>query len=181
MQTVTSNIPTVGGIIGTLPGNQLAINGIVGALNGVIQTSATISQNPSPLAHTAVPPNAVHPLPTTLSNRTSGLGFLPDQQRQLLLHQQQQQFHHLLNTQQFTSEQHQALLYQLVQQHQPEVQQLQLSGATQIPINNLLAVSQASPLHTAATNPFLAVHGDNAAPKVSRLSDKSGSLAPEKN
>ncbi|XP_013911592.1 PREDICTED: protein AF-10 isoform X2 [Thamnophis sirtalis] len=151
MQTVTSNIPTVGGIIGTLP------------------------------AHTAVPPNAVHPLPTTLSNRTSGLGFLPDQQRQLLLHQQQQQFHHLLNTQQFTTEQHQALLYQLVQQHQPEVQQLQLSGATQIPINNLLAVSQASPLHTAATNPFLAVHGDNAAPKVSRLSDKSGSLAPEKN
>ncbi|XP_013911596.1 PREDICTED: protein AF-10 isoform X5 [Thamnophis sirtalis] len=181
MQTVTSNIPTVGGIIGTLPGNQLAINGIVGSLNGVIQTSATISQNPSPLAHTAVPPNAVHPLPTTLSNRTSGLGFLPDQQRQLLLHQQQQQFHHLLNTQQFTTEQHQALLYQLVQQHQPEVQQLQLSGATQIPINNLLAVSQASPLHTAATNPFLAVHGDNAAPKVSRLSDKSGSLAPEKN
>ncbi|XP_039187539.1 protein AF-10 isoform X1 [Crotalus tigris] len=181
MQSVTSNIPTVGGIIGTVPGNQLAINGIVGALNGVIQTSATISQNPSPLAHTAVPPSTVHPLPTTLSNRTSGLGFLPDQQRQLLLHQQQQQFHQLLNTQQFTSEQHQALLYQLVQQHQPEVQQLQLSGATQIPINNLLAVSQASPLHTTATNPFLAVPGDIAAPKVSRLSDKSGSLAPEKN
>ncbi|KAK9396230.1 protein AF-10 1 [Crotalus adamanteus] len=151
MQSVTSNIPTVGGIIGTVP------------------------------AHTAVPPSTVHPLPTTLSNRTSGLGFLPDQQRQLLLHQQQQQFHQLLNTQQFTSEQHQALLYQLVQQHQPEVQQLQLSGATQIPINNLLAVSQASPLHTTATNPFLAVPGDIAAPKVSRLSDKSGPLAPEKN
>ncbi|XP_025029545.1 protein AF-10 isoform X1 [Python bivittatus] len=181
MQTVTSNIPTVGGIIGTLPGNQLAINGIVGALNGVIQTSATISQNPSPLAHTAVPPNAVHPLPTTLSNSASGLGFLPDQQRQLLLHQQQQQFQQLLNTQQFTSEQHQALLYQLVQQHQPEVQQLQLSGAAQIPINNLLAGSQASPLHTAATNPFLTIHGDNAAQKVSRLSDKSGAVAPEKN
>ncbi|KAM6451375.1 protein AF-10 isoform 2-T2 [Liasis olivaceus] len=151
MQTVTSNIPTVGGIIGTLP------------------------------AHTAVPPNAVHPLPTTLSNSASGLGFLPDQQRQLLLHQQQQQFQQLLNTQQFTSEQHQALLYQLVQQHQPEVQQLQLSGAAQIPINNLLAGSQASPLHTAATNPFLTIHGDNAAQKVSRLSDKSGAVAPEKN
>ncbi|XP_063159604.1 protein AF-10 isoform X2 [Candoia aspera] len=151
MQTVTSNIPTVGGIIGTLP------------------------------AHTAVPPNAVHPLPTTLSNSASGLGFLPDQQRQLLLHQQQQQFQQLLNTQQLTSEQHQALLYQLVQQHQPEVQQLQLSGATQIPINNLLAGSQASPLHTAATNPFLTIHGDNASQKVSRLSDKSGSVAPEKN
>ncbi|KAJ6666760.1 hypothetical protein lerEdw1_020484 [Lerista edwardsae] len=205
MQTVTSTIPAVGGIIGALPGNQLAINGIVGALNGVIQTPATISQNPSPLAHTTVQPKAAHPLPTPLSNRVeekryrsqfafcvcirfpvkslsllcsaSGLGFLPDPQRQLLLHQQQQQFQQLLNAQQFTSEQHQALLYQLVQQqqqqqqqhhhhHQSEVQQLQISGATQIPINNLLAGPQGSPLHTATTNPFLSVHGDNATQKV---------------
>ncbi|XP_061443676.1 protein AF-10 isoform X6 [Rhineura floridana] len=183
MQTVTSSIPAIGGIIGALPGNQLAINGIVGALNGVIQTPATISQNPPSLTHTTVPPNAAHPLPTTLSNSASGLGFLPDQQRQLLLHQQHQQFQQLLNTQQFTSEQHQALLYQLVQQqhHQPEVQQLQLSGATQIPINNLLAGNQASPLHTTTANPFLTIHGDNAAQKVSRLNDKSGPVAPEKN
>ncbi|XP_042327847.1 protein AF-10 isoform X2 [Sceloporus undulatus] len=187
MQTVTSTIPAVGGIIGALPTNQLAINGIVGALNGVIQTPATISQNPSPLAHTTVPPNAGHSLPTTLSNSASGLGFLPDQQRQLLLHQHQQ-FQQLLNTQQFTSEQHQALLYQLVQQqqqqqhhHQSEVQQLQISGATQIPINNLLAGSQASPLHTATNNPFLTLHGDNATQKVTRLTDKSGPIAPEKN
>ncbi|XP_020657426.1 protein AF-10 isoform X2 [Pogona vitticeps] len=168
MQTVTSTIPAVGGIIGALPGNQLAINGIVGALNGVIQTPATISQNPSPLTHTTVPPNAAHPLPTTLTNSASGLGFLPDQQRQLLLHQQHHQFQQLLNTQQFTSEQHQALLYQLVQQqhHHPEVQQLQISGATQIPISNLLAGSQASPLHTATTNPFLTIHGDNTTQKV---------------
>ncbi|XP_061443673.1 protein AF-10 isoform X3 [Rhineura floridana] len=181
MQTVTSSIPAIGGIIGALPGNQLAINGIVGALNGVIQTPATISQNPPSLTHTTVPPNAAHPLPTTLSNSASGLGFLPDQQRQLLLHQQHQQFQQLLNTQQFTS--HQALLYQLVQQqhHQPEVQQLQLSGATQIPINNLLAGNQASPLHTTTANPFLTIHGDNAAQKVSRLNDKSGPVAPEKN
>ncbi|XP_061443671.1 protein AF-10 isoform X2 [Rhineura floridana] len=181
MQTVTSSIPAIGGIIGALPGNQLAINGIVGALNGVIQTPATISQNPPSLTHTTVPPNAAHPLPTTLSNSASGLGFLPDQQRQLLLHQQHQQFQQLLNTQQFTSEQHQALLYQLVQQqhHQPEVQQLQLSGATQIPINNLLAGNQASPLHTTTANPFLTIHGDNAAQK--RLNDKSGPVAPEKN
>lgn len=71
MQTVTSTIPAVpgvGGIIGALPGNQLAINGIVGTLNGVIQTPATISQNPS-LTHAAVPPNVSHPLPTTLNNR----------------------------------------------------------------------------------------------------------------
>ncbi|XP_044281282.1 protein AF-10 isoform X6 [Varanus komodoensis] len=188
MQTVTSTIPAVGGIIGALPGNQLAINGIVGTLNGVIQTPATISQNPSPLTHTTVPLNAAHPLPTTLSNSASGLGFLPEQQRQLLLRQQHQQFQQLLNTQQFASEQQQALLYQLVQQqqqqqqhHQPEVQQLQIPGSAQIPINNLLAGSQASPLHTSTTNPFLTIHGDNATPKVTRLNDKSGPVVPEKN
>ncbi|XP_025920740.1 protein AF-10 isoform X4 [Apteryx rowi] len=176
MQTVTSTIPAVpgvGGIIGALPANQLAINGIVGALNGVIQTPATISQNPSPLTHATVPPNATHPLPTTLNNSASGLGLLPDQQRQLLLHQQHQQFQQLLSTQQLTSEQHQALLYQLVQQqhhhhqhHQSEVQQLQITGGAQIPINNLLSGTQASPLNAATTNPFLTIHGDNAAQKV---------------
>uniref|UniRef100_A0A7M4EQZ8 MLLT10 histone lysine methyltransferase DOT1L cofactor n=1 Tax=Crocodylus porosus TaxID=8502 RepID=A0A7M4EQZ8_CROPO len=189
MQTVTSTIPAVpgvGGIIGALPGNQLAINGIVGALNGVIQTPATIAQNPSPLTHATVPPNVAHPLPTTLNNSASGLGLLPDQQRQLLLHQQHQQFQQLLNTQQLTSEQHQALLYQLVQQqhhqhqhHQSEVQ-LQIPGATQIPINNLLSGTQASPLHTATTNPFLTIHGDNTAQKVTRINDKTGPVAPEK-
>uniref|UniRef100_A0A8B9FY89 Protein AF-10 n=1 Tax=Amazona collaria TaxID=241587 RepID=A0A8B9FY89_9PSIT len=176
MQTVTSTIPAVpgvGGIIGALPASQLAINGIVGALNGVIQTPATISQNPSPLTHATVPPNATHPLPTTLNNSASGLGLLPDQQRQLLLHQQHQQFQQLLSSQQLTSEQHQALLYQLVQQqhhhhqhHQSEVQQLQITGGAQIPINNLLSGTQASPLNAASTNPFLTIHGDNAAQKV---------------
>uniref|UniRef100_A0A8C8BJC0 MLLT10 histone lysine methyltransferase DOT1L cofactor n=1 Tax=Otus sunia TaxID=257818 RepID=A0A8C8BJC0_9STRI len=190
MQTVTSTIPAVpgvGGIIGALPASQLAINGIVGALNGVIQTPATISQNPSPLTHATVPPNATHPLPTTLNNSASGLGLLPDQQRQLLLHQQHQQFQQLLSTQQLTSEQHQALLYQLVQQqhhhhqhHQSEVQQLQITGGAQIPINNLLSGTQASPLNAATTNPFLTIHGDNAAQKVTRLNDKTGPVASEK-
>lgn len=189
MQTVTSTIPAVpgvGGIIGALPASQLAINGIVGALNGVIQTPATISQNAS-LTHATVPPNATHPLPTTLNNSASGLGLLSDQQRQLLLHQQHQQFQQLLSTQQLTSEQHQALLYQLVQQqhhhhqhHQSEVQQLQITGGAQIPINNLLSGTQASPLNAAATNPFLTIHGDNAAQKVTRLNDKTGPVASEK-
>nr|XP_032602534.2 protein AF-10 isoform X4 [Taeniopygia guttata] len=105
MQTVTSTIPAVpavGGIIGALPASQLAINGIVGALNGVIQTPATISQNPS-LTHATVPPSATHPLPTTLNNSASGLGLLSDQQRQLLLHQRHQQFQQFLSTQQLTS------------------------------------------------------------------------------
>nr|XP_020736798.1 protein AF-10 isoform X2 [Odocoileus virginianus texanus] len=189
MPTVTSTIPAVpgvGGIIGALPGNQLAINGIVGALNGVIQTPVTMSQNPTPLTHTTVPPNATHPMPATLTNSASGLGLLSDQQRQIFLHQQQ--FQQLLNSQQLTPEQHQALLYQLVQQHhqqqqqhhQPDLQQLQIPGPTQIPINNLLAGTQAPPLHSATTNPFLTIHGDNASQKVTRLSDKSGPVAQEK-
>nr|XP_012426989.4 protein AF-10 isoform X2 [Taeniopygia guttata] len=189
MQTVTSTIPAVpavGGIIGALPASQLAINGIVGALNGVIQTPATISQNPS-LTHATVPPSATHPLPTTLNNSASGLGLLSDQQRQLLLHQRHQQFQQFLSTQQLTSEQRQALLYQLVQQqhhhhqhHQSEVQQLQITGGAQIPINNLLSGTQASPLNVAGTNPFLTIHGDNAAQKVTRLNDKTGPVASEK-
>lgn len=64
-------------------------------------------------------------------------------------------------------EQHQALLYQLVQQHhQPDLQQLQIPAPTQMPINNLLAGTQAPPLHPATTNPFLTIHGDNASQKV---------------
>ncbi|XP_073857265.1 protein AF-10 isoform X7 [Macaca fascicularis] len=186
MQPVTSTIPAVsavGGIIGALPGNQLAINGIVGALNGVMQTPVTMSQNPTPLTHTTVPPNATHPMPATLTNSASGLGLLSDQQRQLLIHQQQ--FQQLLNSQQLTPEQHQAFLYQLMQHHhqqhhQPELQQLQIPGPTQIPINNLLAGTQAPPLHTATANPFLTIHGDNASQKVARLSDKTGPVAQEK-
>ncbi|XP_029809209.1 protein AF-10 isoform X5 [Suricata suricatta] len=187
MQTVTSTIPAVpgvGGIIGALPGNQLAINGIVGALNGVIQTPVTISQNPAPLTHTPVPPSATHPMPATLTNSASGLGLLSDQQRQIFLHQQQ--FQQLLNSQQLTPEQHQALLYQLMQQHhhqqhhQPELQQLQMPGPAQIPINNLLAGAQAPPLHPTTTNPFLTIHGDNASQKVTRLSDKTGPVTQEK-
>ncbi|XP_076428785.1 protein AF-10 isoform X18 [Peromyscus maniculatus bairdii] len=185
MQTVTSTIPAVsavGGIIGALPGNQLAINGIVGALNGVIQTPVTISQNPAPLPHASVPPNAAHPMPAAaaLTNSASGLGLLSDQQRQIFI--QQQQFQQLINSQQLTPEQHQAFLYQLMQQqhHPPELQQLQLPGPTQIPINNLLAGTQAPPLHTATTNPFLTIHGDNTSQKVTRLSDKTGPVAQEK-
>ncbi|XP_038611883.1 protein AF-10 isoform X2 [Tachyglossus aculeatus] len=189
-QSGTSSIPAgpgVGGIMGALPGNQLAISGIVGALNGVIPTPGTVPQNPAPLTHSSVPQNATHPLPATLSNSASGLGLLSDQQRQLLLHQQHQQFQQLLSSQQLTPEQHQALLYQLVQQqhhhqhhHQPELQQLQISGPAQIPITNLLAGTQAPPLPATSTNPFLSLHSDGATQKVTRLNDKTGPVTQEK-
>ncbi|XP_013370854.1 PREDICTED: protein AF-10 isoform X3 [Chinchilla lanigera] len=186
LQPVAASIPAataVGGIIGALPGNQLAINGIVGALNGVMQTPVTLSQNPAPLTHTTVPPNATHPMPATLTNSASGLGLLSDQHRQILIHQQQ--FQQLLNSQQLTPEQHQAFLYQFMHQqhpqhHPPELQPLQLPGPAQLPINSLLAGTPAPPLHTATTNPFLTIHGDSAGPKVTRISDKTGPVAQEK-
>ncbi|XP_037693636.1 LOW QUALITY PROTEIN: protein AF-10 [Choloepus didactylus] len=182
VQAVPPTLPTVpgvGGILGALPGNQLALNGIVGALNGVMQTPVSVPQNPAPLTHTTVPPSATHPVPATLASSASGLGLLSDQQRQILLHQQQ--FQQLLNPQQLTPEQHQALLYQLVQHHQhhqPELQQIQLPAPAQIPINSLLAAGAPAPALHAASNPFLSLHGDGTGQK--RLSDKTGPVAQEK-
>ncbi|MEJ1284386.1 myeloid/lymphoid or mixed-lineage leukemia translocated to 10 [Cricetulus griseus] len=186
MQTVTSTIPAVsavGGIIGALPGNQLAINGIVGALNGVIQTPVTLSQNPAPLTHTSVPPNAAHPMPAAaLTNRWEPCALSPAYLPAIgLLWVQNlcaQALPEILEMPSFllilfaNAEQHQAFLYQLMQQqqhHPPELQQLQLPGPTQIPINNLLAGTQAPPLHTATTNPFLTLHGDSTSQKVTPI------------
>ncbi|XP_041041139.1 protein AF-10 isoform X8 [Carcharodon carcharias] len=182
MQTMASTIPTmssVGGLMGTLPGNQLAINGFVGTLNGVIQTPVSISQNPNPLSHAAVPPNVTVPLSTNLSHSVPGLSLLSEQ-RQLLFHQQQQPLQQLLPSQQLTPEQHQALFYQIMQQqhhhqHQHELQQLQITGTTQIPMNNLLASAQTQPLHSAPSNPFISIHSETSTPKVARLSDKGSS------
>ncbi|KAG9476594.1 hypothetical protein GDO78_003238, partial [Eleutherodactylus coqui] len=171
IQSVTPALPAVpgvGAIIGALPANQLAINGIVGALNGVIQTPATLPQTTA-LTHGTILPNVTHPISSTLTNSASGLGLLSDQQRQLFLHQQHQQFQQLLSSQQLTPEQHHALLYQIMQQqhhHQPDLQQLQIPAAAQLPLNNLLAGAQATTLHSSATNPFLAMHAENAAHKV---------------
>ncbi|KAM4706044.1 protein AF-10 isoform 2-T2 [Rhinophrynus dorsalis] len=191
IQTVTQALPTVpsvGAIIGALPANQLSISGIVGALNGVMQSSANLPQTAA-LTHGSILPNVTHPITSTLPNSASGLGLLSDQQRQLLLHQQHQQFQQLLSSQQLTPEQHHALLYQLMQQHhqqqqqshhQPDLQQLQIPGAAQLPLNNLLAGAQGAPLHTTTTNPFLAMHGDTTAQKVARLGEKTGPVMQDK-
>ncbi|XP_060680968.1 protein AF-10 isoform X2 [Hemiscyllium ocellatum] len=190
MQTMASSIPTmssVGGLMGTLPGNQLAINGFVGTLNGVIQTPISIAQNASPLTHAAVPPNVSVPLSTNLNNSVPGLSLLSEQ-RQLLFHQQQQPLQQLLPSQQLTPEQHQALFYQIMQQQhhhhhhhqQHELQQLQITGTAPIPINNLLANAQTQPLHSAPPNPFISIHNETCTPKVARLSDKGSPVTQEK-
>ncbi|XP_041421457.1 uncharacterized protein LOC494767 isoform X3 [Xenopus laevis] len=187
IQTVTQalpNVASVGAIIGALPANQLSIN--FGALNGVMQNPANLPQTTA-LTHGSILPNVTHPITSSLTNSASGLGLLSDQQRQLLLHQQQQQFQHILNSQQLTPEQHHTFLYQLMQQHhqhqqhhQPDLQQLQIPGAAQLPLSSLLAGAQAAPLHSTTTNPFLALHGDTTAQKVSRLGDKTGPVMQDK-
>ncbi|XP_067869714.1 protein AF-10 isoform X2 [Heterodontus francisci] len=179
MQTMASTIPTmssVGGLMGTLPGNQLAINGFVGALNGVIQTPVSISQNPSPLSHAAVPPNVTVSLSTNLNSSVPGLSLLSEQQRQLLFHQQQQPLQQLLSSQQLTP----IMQQQHHHHHHHELQQLQITGATPIPMNNLLASAQTQPLHSAPPNPFISIHSETSTPKVARLSDKSSPVTQEK-
>ncbi|XP_078272472.1 protein AF-10 isoform X2 [Rhinoraja longicauda] len=184
MQTMASTMPTVssvGGLMGTLPGNQLAVNGFVGTLNGVVQPPVSITQNPSALSHTTVPPNVIFPMSTNLTNSMPGLSLLSEQQRQLLLQQQLQQ---LLPSQQLTPEQHQALFYQIMHQqhhhHQHELQQLQITGTTHIPMNNLLASAQTQPLHSAPPNPFISIHSEAATPKVTRLNEKGSPVTQEK-
>ncbi|XP_075683686.1 protein AF-10 isoform X2 [Rhinoderma darwinii] len=189
IQSVTPALPAVSGvgaIIEALPANQLAINGIVGALNGVIQTPATLPQTTA-LTHGTILPNVTHPMSSTLTNSASGLGLLSDQQRQLFFHQQHQQFQQLLSAQQLTPEQHHALLYQIMQQHQhsqqqhhqPDLQQLQIPATAHLPLGNLLAGAQATALHS-TTNPFLAMHADNTAHKVARLGEKNGPVMQDK-
>lgn len=66
-----SSLPGIAGVtslIGALQGNHLAMSGIVGALNGVIQTSPNLTQNTSPL--TSHPSAATSTsFPSSLNNR----------------------------------------------------------------------------------------------------------------
>ncbi|XP_067342169.1 protein AF-10 isoform X2 [Channa argus] len=176
----------VAGLMGSLSaGNALGMGGIVGALNGVIQTPAGTA---SPHSHTTGAATGVT-LPQNTSSATSKnsaarLGLLSEQQRLLLQHHQLQQ---LLSSQP-SAEQQQVLLYQLMQQQQ-DFQQLQsLSSSAQIPsiplssaqlsINNLLPGAQSQGQGTITANPFLALqhaHADAHASGVQkpRLAEKA--------
>ncbi|KAI1902219.1 hypothetical protein AGOR_G00042460 [Albula goreensis] len=154
-------MPGVTGLMGAIQGSQLAMNGIVGALNGVIQTSPSLAPSATPLPHPTVPGVSLT-IPSSLGNSaapaktsTAGLGLISEQQRQILLHQHQLQ-------QLFSNpEQQQALFYQLMQQQQ---QQQQLSSS-------LLPAAQGA----IAANPFLAIQAE--AQKAARLVEKSGAVA----
>ncbi|XP_059380536.1 protein AF-10 isoform X6 [Carassius carassius] len=150
-------IAGVTGLMGALQGNHLAMSGIVGTLNGVIQTSPSLPQNSSPLPHPSAATSASLPMSNSLSNssmpaaKTSAARLFSDQHRQIFLHQHQLQ--QLFSSQQVTPEQQQALLYQLMQQQQQNDIQLQ-----QLPINSLLPAT--------TTNPFLTIHNDSNTPKT---------------
>lgn len=149
-------IAGVTGLIGALQGNHLAMSGIVGALNGVIQTSPNLTQNTSPMtSHPSAATSASLPS-SSLNNSTAR--HLTEQHRQFLLHQHHQhQLQQLFSSQQVTPEQQQVLLYQLMQQHHQQQQNDMQLPSTQPAISS---------------NPFLAVHDSNA-PKTGRLGDKA--------
>ncbi|XP_030625424.1 protein AF-10 [Chanos chanos] len=173
----------VTGLMGTLQGNHLAMSGIVGALNGVIQTSPSLAQNASPLPHPSVVTSVSLPMSNSLNNSSASttktsvarFGLLSEQQRQILLHHHQLQ--QLFNSPQPISEQQQVLLYQLMQQQQQQqqhdLQQLQQLSSSQLPINSLLPSAQGA----IAANPFLAMHPDAGAQKTGRLGEKTVTVA----
>uniref|UniRef100_A0A9J8BZ43 MLLT10 histone lysine methyltransferase DOT1L cofactor n=1 Tax=Cyprinus carpio carpio TaxID=630221 RepID=A0A9J8BZ43_CYPCA len=168
-----SSLPAIAGVtglMGALQGNHLAMSGIVGALNGVIQTSPSLAQNSSPLPHHSAATSASLPMSNSLSNSAARL--FNDQHRQILLHQHQLQ--QLFNSQQAIPEQQKALLYQLMQQQQQQQQQQQHNDIQlqQLPINSLLPATQ-PPI---TTNPFLTMHNDNNTPKTGRLGEKAVSV-----
>ncbi|XP_026093362.1 protein AF-10-like isoform X5 [Carassius auratus] len=164
-----SSLPAIAGVtglMGALQGNHLAI---VGALNGVIQTSPSLAQNSNPLPHPSAATSASLPMSNSLSNssltavKTSAARLFSDQHRQILLHPHQLQ--QLFSSQQALPEQQKALLYQLMQQqHQQQQQQQQQNDIQlqQLPINSLLPATQPA----VNTNPFLAMHNDNNTPKT---------------
>uniref|UniRef100_A0A671NBF7 Protein AF-10-like n=1 Tax=Sinocyclocheilus anshuiensis TaxID=1608454 RepID=A0A671NBF7_9TELE len=66
-----STLPAIAGVtglMGTLQGNHLAMSGMVGALNRVIQTSPSLAQNNSPLPHPSAATSASLPMSNSLSN-----------------------------------------------------------------------------------------------------------------
>uniref|UniRef100_A0A8D0HSK9 MLLT6, PHD finger containing n=1 Tax=Sphenodon punctatus TaxID=8508 RepID=A0A8D0HSK9_SPHPU len=135
------NLPIVDGLIGNLAGSQqLPINGILGSLNGAVQTQ-------NPLVQTSGPP--------TLQLSSSLSSPLTEQQRHVLnQHEHQlQQLQQLLTSQPLNPEQ-QALVFQMMQQIQQkrELQRLQMTGATQLPMSSLLTATSTSLLHSSAAS-----------------------------
>ncbi|KAJ7313639.1 hypothetical protein JRQ81_005206 [Phrynocephalus forsythii] len=131
----------VDGLLGSLAGGQqVPINGILGGLNGAVAAQA---QNPL-LAQT---PN-LHL--STSQNSMPSTSHLTEQQRQLFSQHelQLQQLQQLLTSQPLNAEQ-QTLVFQMIQQIQQkrELQRLQMTGSSQLPMTGLGTVTSTPLLH----------------------------------
>ncbi|XP_044300395.1 protein AF-17 isoform X4 [Varanus komodoensis] len=145
-----ANHSLVDGLLGSLAGSQqVPINGILGGLNGTVATQA---QNPL-LAQSSAPQNLQL---STSQNSLPGMSHLAEQQRQLLgQHELQlQQLQQLLTSQPLSSEQ-QALVFQMIQQIQQkrDLQRLQMTGSSQLPMAGLGPATSSSLLHSNSSAP----------------------------
>ncbi|XP_053115974.1 protein AF-17 isoform X2 [Hemicordylus capensis] len=142
----TANHSLVDGLLGNMAGGQqqVPLNGILGSLNGAV---ATQMQNPL-LAQAGGLPNLQL---STSQTSMSGTSHLTEQQRQLLnQHELQlQQLQQLLTSQPLNPEQ-QTLVFQMIQQIQQkrELQRLQMTGSSQLPITGLVPATSTSLLHS---------------------------------
>ncbi|XP_016850091.1 protein AF-17 isoform X2 [Anolis carolinensis] len=148
-----SNHSLMEGLLGSLAGaQQIPINGILGGLNGAIAAQA---QNPL-LAQPGGHPNLQ--LSTSQSSMPS-MTHLTEHQRQLLSQHelQLQQLQQLLTSQPLSPEQ-QALVFQMIQQIQQkrELQRLQMTSNSQVPMTGLGTATSSSLLHSNNTVPSAA-------------------------
>ncbi|XP_068444671.1 protein AF-17-like [Clinocottus analis] len=177
-------LPVVGGLMSSLAGSpQLNMNGVLGSLNGVIQ---------SPVQNTPQPTlPALRPQPPPLNPQALAQGFqlpksvspsslLSEQQKQLLLEQQQQQqqqqqLQQFLTSQNFTPEQQVMVCQMLQQQRQRELQRLTLTGALSSTPNspNLLSSATASALQAGQGGGLFGLQ-DNALHKPGAAGEKGG-------
>lgn len=185
-QAGTSALP-MGGLMASLAGSpQLNMNGVLGSLNGVIQSPVQSAPQPT------LP--ALRPQPPPLNPQAMAQGFqlpkcvspsslLSEQQKQLFLEQQQQQqqLQQFLTSQNFTPEQQVVVCQMLQQQRQRELQRLTLSGAlTSTPNSpmiaqspNLLSSATASPLQGGQGGSLFGLQ-DNALHKPGAAGEKGG-------
>ncbi|XP_015267926.1 PREDICTED: protein AF-17 [Gekko japonicus] len=145
-----ANHSLVEGLLGSLTGGQqIPVNGILGGLNGAMAAQA---QNPL-LAQTSGPQTL------QLSTNQNSISHLAEHQRQLLSQHelQLQQLQQLLTSQPLNPEQ-QALVFQMIQQIQQkrELQRLQMTGSSQLPLAGLLPATSTSLLHSNSAAPSAA-------------------------
>ncbi|XP_075767546.1 protein AF-17 isoform X2 [Pelodiscus sinensis] len=175
-----------------LPVGQQQVNGLARAAGGSVAAGHSLSTGPAMEGllgnllgnvNSAPPQNALTQAggPPTLQltglSSVPGLSPLTEQQRHVLQqHEHQlQQLQQLLTSQPLNQEQ-QALVFQMMQQIQQkrELQRLQMTGTSQLPMTNLLTATSAPLLHSSATALMT-----SAAPPPPSSSSLLASISPQ--